>query len=75
MGNVFSFVVTLKNDARQCLPYEAVGCCKYPVLVNKSTTTGVEERGLWTTVRPNLNTTDIFTLIIKGPMLFKIHFY
>lgn len=63
-------------DEREHLPYEAVGCCKYPVLMNKSTTTGVEECGFWTTVRPDLKQThtptsreeaikDICLLIIK----------
>lgn len=65
-----------ENDEREHLPYEAVGCCKYPVLMNKSTTTGVEECGIWTTVWPDLKQThtqasreedikDICLLIIK----------
>lgn len=36
------------------LLYEAVGSCKYPVLVNKSTATGMEEGWFWTAGRPNL---------------------
>lgn len=36
------------------LLYEAVSCCEDPVLMNKSTTTGVEECWFWTTCRPNL---------------------
>lgn len=43
-----------EDDETRHLPYEAVSCCKYPVLMDKSTTTGVEESGLWATGWPDL---------------------
>lgn len=42
------------DEGTEHVPYKAVGCCKYPVLMNKSTTAGMGECGFWLTGRPDL---------------------